>query len=40
MQMPEPDGEILARRNDLITALRKIVPGEGVIADDAGMRVY
>ncbi len=40
MQMPEPDAEILARRDDLIIALRQIVPGEGVIADDAGMRVY
>ena len=40
MQMPEPDAGILARRSELITALRKIVPGDGVIADDAGMRVY
>ncbi|MDP6689302.1 MAG: FAD-linked oxidase C-terminal domain-containing protein [Alphaproteobacteria bacterium] len=40
MQMPEPDASILARRSELITALRKIVPGDGVIADDAGMRVY
>ena len=40
MQMPEPDAKILARRDDLITSLRQIVPGEGVIADDAGMRVY
>ena len=40
MQMPEPDAKILARRDDLVTTLRQIVPGEGVIADDAGMRVY
>ncbi len=40
MQMPEPDAKVLARRDDLITTLRQIVPGEGVIADDAGMRVY
>ena len=40
MQMPEPDAKVLARRDDLITTLRQIVPGEGVIADDAGMRVF
>ncbi|MBS29176.1 MAG: FAD-binding oxidoreductase [Alphaproteobacteria bacterium] len=40
MQMPEPDAGVLARREEIIAAMRAIVPGEGVIADDTGMRVY
>jgi glycolate oxidase len=32
MQMPEPDAGVLARRNDIVRDLRRIVPGEGVIA--------
>jgi glycolate oxidase len=31
LKMPEPDGRILARRSEIITALSAIVPGEGVI---------
>ena len=40
MQMPEPDAGTLARRDEIIAAMRVIVPGEGVIADDTGMAVY
>ncbi|MEK9965273.1 MAG: FAD-linked oxidase C-terminal domain-containing protein [Alphaproteobacteria bacterium] len=40
MQMPEPDAGTLARRDEIIAAMRAIVPGEGVIADDTGMAVY
>ena len=40
MQMPEPQAEILAKREDLIAALRVIVPGEGVIADNVELRAY
>jgi glycolate oxidase len=40
MQMPEPQAEILAKREDLIVALRAIVPGEGVIADNVELRAY
>ena len=40
MQMPEPDRGIIARRAGIALALRGIVPGEGVIADDDELRVY
>ena len=39
MRMPEPDREILARRREIIEALRAIVPGEGVIVEQDEMRV-
>jgi len=32
VRMPELDAEILGRRDRIVTALRSIVPGEGVIA--------
>ncbi len=38
--MPEPDGAVLARRAEIVAALRRIVPGEGVIASDLAMRPY
>ncbi|MBB4304151.1 glycolate oxidase [Rhodobium orientis] len=38
--MPPSDAEVLARRDEIVAALRAIVPGEGVISDDAEMRVY
>ncbi len=38
--MPELDKSILARREEIVAALRAIVPGEGVIANDQEMRVY
>lgn len=40
MKMPEPDREVLGRRDEIVAALRAIVPGEGVIADDREMRPY
>jgi glycolate oxidase len=40
MQMPEPDTEILARRDAIVAALRAIVPGEGVIASERAMKPY
>src|SRR5215510_8382503 len=40
MRMPLPDPAILARRNEIVSALRQIVPGEGVIASQAERRVY
>jgi len=40
MKMPEPDAGVIARREEIIAAMRAIVPGEGVIADDKGMAVY
>jgi glycolate oxidase len=38
--MPEPDAEVLARRDRIVTALRRIVPGEGVIATAHEMKPY
>tara|TARA_A100001037_G_scaffold87717_2_gene79598 strand:+ start:440 stop:1921 length:1482 start_codon:yes stop_codon:yes gene_type:complete len=38
--MPDPDQDVLARRLDIIAALRKIVPVEGVIAEEEELRVY
>ena len=38
--MPEPDQAVLARRDEIVAALRKIVPGEGVIDSAAEMLPY
>ncbi|HSI40241.1 MAG TPA: FAD-linked oxidase C-terminal domain-containing protein [Xanthobacteraceae bacterium] len=38
--MPEPDAGVLARRGEIIAALRAIVPGEGVIDSTIEMRPY
>src|SRR5712672_973479 len=40
MQMPPLDPAILARRVEIVAALKAIVPGEGVIDDLDGMRPY
>src|SRR4249920_146650 len=40
LRMPELDAEILGRRDRIVTALRSIVPGEGVIAGEREMRPY
>jgi glycolate oxidase len=40
MQMPEPDQAVLARRAGVVDALSAMVPGEGIIADPDGLRVY
>ncbi|MBV9629534.1 MAG: FAD-binding protein [Xanthobacteraceae bacterium] len=40
MQMPELDAGILARRDEVVAALRAIVPGEGVIASERAMKPY
>src|SRR5262245_66135585 len=38
--MPKPDDAVLARRADIVAALRRIVPGEGVIASEEAMRPF
>jgi glycolate oxidase len=38
--MPEPDRAVLARRDEIVKALRRIVPGEGVISSAAEMKPY
>jgi len=40
MLMPLPDEKILARSAEIVAALRKIVPGEGVVESEAGRRAY
>jgi glycolate oxidase len=40
MKMPEPDAAVLARRDAIVAALGAIVPGEGVIASEAGRRPF
>ncbi len=40
MLMPEPDQESLAKRKEIVAALRTIVPGEGVIAAEDELRAY
>src|ERR1700751_4757085 len=38
--MPKPDDAVLARRAEIVAALKRIVPGEGVIASEEAMRPY
>jgi len=40
MEMPAPDQGVLQQRAEIVAALRKIVPGEAVIASEAERRVY
>jgi glycolate oxidase len=38
--MPKADPAVLARRAEIVAALKRIVPGEGVIASEQAMRPY
>ncbi len=40
MKMPTPDAAVLQRRAEIVAALRRIVPGEGVIASEVERRAY
>ena len=40
LHMPLPDQRIIARRDEIIAALRRIVPGEGVIDQPDELRAY
>lgn len=40
LRLPDADAGVLARRDEIIAALRAIVPGEGVIAQEHEMRPY
>jgi glycolate oxidase len=40
LKMPKPDGAILERRDEIIAALRGIVPGEGVISEPHELKPY
>ena len=38
--MPKADAAVLARRAEIVAALKRIVPGEGIIASEQAMRPY
>ncbi len=40
LMMPKADVETLAKRSEIIAQLREIVPGEGVVDTQTGMRVF
>ena len=40
LTMPLPDQDVLSRRGEIVAALRRIVPGEGVIDSETERRVY
>src|SRR3954464_6535867 len=40
LHMPDPDREVLAKRESIIQQLRESVPGEGVIVTEGEMRAY
>ncbi len=40
LRMPEPDNAVISRRETIAQELRRIVPGEGVIAAEAELRPY
>ncbi len=40
MQMPEPDAGVIARRAEIIKAMKAIVSGEGVITETDELRAY
>lgn len=40
IQMPKPDPAILLKRNEIVAALKAIVPGEGVVDDPTEMRPF
>ncbi len=40
LRMPAPDQAVLARRGEIVAALRRIVPGEGVIESEAERRAF
>jgi len=40
LKMPTPDAAVLARRDEIVAALRAIVPGEGVIDRPEALAVY
>src|SRR5216683_459203 len=40
MKMPTPDGAVIQRRAEIVEALQRIVPGEGVIVSEVERRAY
>ncbi len=40
MLMPEPDRDVLANRETVVGELRRLLPRENVVTDEAGLRVF
>ena len=40
IQMPKPDPVILSKRDEIVAALKAIVPGEGVVDDPTEMKPF
>ena len=40
LAMPKANEDVLARRAEIVAALRAIVPGEGTVDEESGMRAY
>ena len=40
MRMPEPNNNVLSRRTEIVSDLRRILPSECVIAEEEGLRAY
>jgi len=40
MLMPQTDAGVIARRAEIIAELKRIVPGDGVIAEQEALRAY
>ena len=40
MRMPEPNNNVLSRRTEIVSDLRRILPAECVIAEEEGLRAY
>jgi len=40
MLMPEPDAKVLANRAEFVDRLQRVLPGEGVVADEVGLRAF
>ncbi|HZZ30564.1 MAG TPA: FAD-linked oxidase C-terminal domain-containing protein [Phenylobacterium sp.] len=40
MKMPAPDTALIARKDEIVRALKRLVPGEGVVSDPAGLVAF
>jgi glycolate oxidase len=40
MRMPEPDAAVIARRDQIVTALRRLLLDDGIIAEPEGLKPY
>jgi len=40
MRMPVPDPALIARKAEIVRALRRIIPGEGVVSEPAGLTPF